>query len=64
LQKYVEDNDNYRSFKRLCEEIVQASEKLCDLMPVPEVKDDAELEELKKNLRRLFRKKYKKKSIA
>lgn len=64
LQKYVEDNDNYRSFKRLCEDIVQASEKLCDLMPAPEVKDAAELEELKKNLRRLLRKKYKKKSTA
>lgn len=60
LQKYVEENENYRSFRRLCDEIIHVSEKLSDLTPVREVKDDAELEELKKKLKRLFVKRYKK----
>ena len=61
LQKYVEENENYRTFQRLCEEIIQVSEKMSDLVPAREVRDDAELEELKKNLQRRFIGKYKKK---
>jgi hypothetical protein len=44
---------------RLCEEIVLVNERICDLRPVPEVKDDQELAELKKKLQSLFMKKYK-----
>jgi hypothetical protein len=61
LQKYIEENDNYRTFQRLCNEIITTSEKLCDLTPVSEVGDDTELEELKKNLWRRFAGRYKKK---
>ncbi len=61
LQKYIEENDNYRIFQRLCNEIITASEKLSDLTPLPKVGDDAELEVLKKNLQRRFAGRYKKK---
>jgi hypothetical protein len=61
LQKYVEENENYRTFQRLCEEIIQVSGKISDLASPREVRDDAELEELKKNLRKRFMGKYKKK---
>jgi len=61
LRKYIEENDNYRAFQRLCDEIITASEELSNLTPVPEAEDDTEMEELKKNLRRRFAGRYKKK---
>ncbi|MBA7703129.1 ISKra4 family transposase ISDesp4 [subsurface metagenome] len=57
LKKYMEEIANYRSFLRLCEEIVQLNEKICDLRPIPEIEDKNEEEELKKKLQMLFRKK-------
>ena len=33
----------------LCHEIVRIKERICDLRPVPEMKDDQELATLKKN---------------
>lgn len=59
LQKYLEEIDNHRKFVKLSEEIVVLNERICDLRPVPEVKDDRELDDLKKKLQNLFTKKYK-----
>jgi hypothetical protein len=61
LQKYMDEIGNYRRFLKLCEEIVQLNEKLCDLRPVREVEDQGEAEELKKKLQMQFRRKYTKK---
>jgi len=61
LQKYMEEIANYRSFLRLCDEMVQLNERICDLRPVTELEDKNELEELKKKLQMLLRKKYRKK---
>jgi hypothetical protein len=61
LQKYLEENDNYRAFQRLCSEIIDVSEKLSNLTPLPEIKDNIELEGLKKNLKKRFMGKYRKK---
>lgn len=61
LQKYKEETENYREFLKLCNEIIRVNEQICQLKPTPGIKDEAELEELKKNLKRLFMKKYKKK---
>lgn len=60
LQKYIKENDNYRTFQRLCNEIITASEKLSDLTPLPDVGEDIETEEFKKNLQSRFAGKYKK----
>ena len=59
LQKYLDEITNHRKFVELCEEIVLVNERICDLRPVPEVKDDQELSELKKKLQNLFMRKYK-----
>ena len=61
LQKYSEEVANYRSFLKICDELVEVNERICDLRLVPEIKDDAELEGLKKKLQKLFWKKHKKK---
>ena len=31
LQKYMEEISHYRNFLRLCDEIIQINEKMCDL---------------------------------
>jgi uncharacterized protein YdcH (DUF465 family) len=60
LKKYMEEIANYRHFLRLCNEIVQLNEKICDLRSVPEIEDTNEAEELKKKLQRRFRGKHRK----
>lgn len=61
LQKYSEEIDNYHNFKRICGEIIQTNEKVCELNPVNRIEDKEELKELKKKLQKVFKKKYKKK---
>ena len=61
MQKYIDEIANHRRFVELCDEIVVINERICDLRPVPEVKDDKELDELKKKLQERFMMKYKKK---
>lgn len=60
LQKYKEEIDNYHEFQRLCEEIIRVNEEICNLQPIAQIEDTNELQELKKNLKRQFMKKYKK----
>ncbi len=59
LQKYLDEIESHKKFVKLCEEIVVVNERICDLRPVPEVKDDQEMAELKKKLQKLFIRKYK-----
>ncbi len=61
LEKFVKEIDTYHKFQRLCDEIIQTNEKICDLRPVPEVTDESKAERLKKKLQNRFRRKYKKK---
>ena len=61
MQKYEAETARHRRFVELCDEIVRINERICDLRPVPEVKDDKELAELKKKFQKRFLKKYKKK---
>jgi hypothetical protein len=60
MQKYIDEIANHRRFTELCEEIVVVNERICDLRPAPEVKDDKELAELKKKLQKRFMTKYRK----
>jgi len=64
LKKYMDEIDNNRSFLKICNEMVQLNETICNLRPVVEVKDKDEAEELKKKLQMYFRKKYTKKLSA
>jgi len=56
LQKYMEETVKYREFLRLCGELVQLNEKICNLRPAPEIEDKDEREALKKKLQGIFRK--------
>ena len=60
LQKYMEETVKYREFLRLCGELVQLNEKICNLRPAPEIKDKDEREALKKKLQGIFRKRLRK----
>ena len=60
LEKCKQETDSYRQFTKLCEEIVLVNERICDLRPVPAVKDEKELGELKKKLQKQFMGKYRK----
>jgi hypothetical protein len=57
LEKFAKEVDNYRVFLGLTRELVEINEKICDLRPVREVEDEAELEALKKKLQRRFARK-------
>ena len=60
LEKYIKETGNYRSFLKLSEELVQVNERICQLRPVREIKDRTELEDLKKKLLEIFRKRLRK----
>lgn len=59
LKKYLDEISNYRSFLKICDKLVEVNERICNLRPVPEMKDDKELGELKKKLQKRFMEKYK-----
>jgi hypothetical protein len=58
LEKYTKQTANYRSFLKLSEELVQVNERICALRPVREIEDRRELEDLKKKLLGIFRKRW------
>jgi hypothetical protein len=57
LEKVAREVDTYRTFVRLCTELVAVNERLCDRRPAPPVQDTSSLEQLKKKLRRRFTRK-------
>ena len=61
MEKYREEIANRQHFQKLCDEIVEVNERICDMRPVPEVNDDKELAALKKKLQQMFIKKSKNK---
>ena len=64
MEKYLEEIANHDRFLKLCKEIVEVNERICDLRPVPEVKDEKDLTELKKKLQKRFMTKYRRRSSA
>jgi len=61
LEKVRKELENHSIFLRLCQQLVRVNEKICRLRPVPEVKDEKELEALKKKLQKQFSPRWKKK---
>ena len=57
LVKVEKELSNYRRFAELCDELVTVSEQICRLRPVAEIKNEAELAQLKKTLQRKYKKK-------
>lgn len=60
LEKYMEETGNYRNFLNLSTQLVQVSERICELRPVREIEDRRESEDLKKKLLGIFRKRFRK----
>jgi hypothetical protein len=61
LEKVEQEVERYRSFVRLCQELVEVNDQICQLRPIRAIPDATELEELKKKLQRRFAEKRKKK---
>jgi len=54
LEKARKELENYGQFLRLSKELVAVNEQICRVRPVEQIQDEAELEALKKTLRRRF----------
>lgn len=54
LEKVQQELENHAAFLRICKELVEVNERICRLRPVREIKDERELESLKKKLQRRF----------
>lgn len=54
LEKASQEAANYHEFLRLVRELVEVNEKICELRSVREIKDENELEALKKKQRSQF----------
>ena len=54
LEKAVKEAESYQRFVKLCQELVETNERICELRPVRQVKDPEEHEALKKKLQKQF----------
>ena len=54
LEKAQKELENHKIFVRVCKEIVEINERICRLRPVREIRDEKELEALKKKLQKRF----------
>jgi len=61
LEKVEGEVERYRAFVRLCQQVVEVNNQICQLRLVPTIPNENELEQLKKKLRRHFAAKRKKK---
>ena len=60
LLKYSMETANYRRFVKLCKELVELNEKVCDLRPLPVMEGKDKQEATKKKLEQLLMKRLKK----
>jgi hypothetical protein len=56
LQKVNQEVENYRRFVAWSQELVEVNERICERRPVQEIKDEQDLEQLKKKLQKQFAK--------
>jgi hypothetical protein len=61
MEKYLEEIANHKRFLKLCEELVEVNERICDMRPVLVIEDENDLAALKKKLQQMFMEKLKKK---
>ena len=59
LEKVEEELENYRRFQRLCRELVEVNLQICQRRPIPEIREETQLEQLKKKLQRKYSKRSK-----
>ena len=58
LETVAKEVDTYRAFVRLCAELVEVNERMCQLRPVREGADAQEVAQLKKKLRKRFARRW------
>ena len=58
------DDNEIANLMKLCDEIAQVNEKICDCRSIIEIEDKHEAEELKKKLQMHFKRRYKKRLIG
>jgi Family of unknown function (DUF6788) len=56
LEKVEQELDNYWRFQRLCSELIEVNLQICQRRPIPEIRDETQLEQLKKKLQRKYSK--------
>jgi predicted transcriptional regulator len=61
MEKYQEEIANHQRFQKLCAEIVEVNEQICEMRPIRVIEDDDDLAALKKKLQQTFIGKYKRK---
>ena len=54
LEKAVKEAKNYQEFTKICRELVETNERICEIRPVRRVRDPEEFEALKKKLQKQF----------
>lgn len=54
LEKAEQELENYRRFQRLCSELVEVNLQICQRRPIPEIREETQLEQLKKKLQRKY----------
>jgi len=59
MKKYEDEIARYQTYVKLCDELLEVNERICDVRPIVPIQDETELEELKKKLRKKFKGKYK-----
>ena len=59
MKKYEEEISRHHIYVKLCNEILEVSEQICDIRPIAPIQEETELEKLKKKLRKKFKEKYK-----
>ncbi len=61
VEKYIHETNEYKKFIKICEELVEVNEQLCDVRPIEQPGSQEELEALKKKLQqKLMRKQQQK----
>lgn len=57
VEKYIKETERYQEFLALCEGLVEVNEKISEKIPMREVGEGKELEELKKKLQKRLQRK-------
>jgi hypothetical protein len=61
LEKARTELENHKVFQRLCRDLVEVSEQICMIRPIVPIKDEKELDALKKKLQKQFSGKWRRK---
>lgn len=61
IEKYTKEIENRKRFQHICAKIIDVNERICDLRPLPEDMSDDEQGQVKKKLRRRYKKRQVKK---